>query len=261
MDLKRGVEPFPAGSLVLSVLKQRSWDQYIPFLAKVTEKSGAFYYDQDPWEAYYSGASSPGVYRKLASMVPVRSFLVTSRWWANYIAKTDNLPTKFVRMGMLPKLCNRGPIYEKRPVEIGFQGSLHDQRTEFFQRMTKLGIDTQFLPSVPYKKFLKSVQDIRIFLHRSVLPDGSPFNGLWAKEIEVAARGTFAIRNWDEDADAYGIDEIPTVFPFEDESDVPDIIEKIRSMSAQDRNSRIDFAVSKIKERDDWQTVADAILY
>lgn len=254
-----GIAPFEPGDLVLSLLKQRNWKRMIPFLAKATEKSGAFYYDQDPWEAYFSQASTPGAYTLLAETANVRSFLVTSQWWADHISATDGLPVKFVRMGILPALCSRGPAYERRPIEIGFQGTLHANRAAFFDRMRAIGIETVFRPSVPYRRFLKSVQDIRIFLHHELLPDGSPFNGIWIKEVEVASRGTFAIRNRDDDASAYDLEELPTVFTFGEEAEVPGIIEQIRSMNASERNSRIAHSVDRIRQRNDWASVSNAL--
>lgn len=255
-----GIAPFQAGDLVLSLLKQRNWKRMIPFLAKVTEKSGAFYYDQDPWEAYFSQASTPGAYTLLAETANVRSFLVTSRWWTEHIAARDKLPIKFVRMGILPTLCSYGPPYESRSIEVGFQGTLHANRAAFFDRMQAIGIETAFRSSVPYKKFLRSIQDFRIFLHHELLPDGSPFNGIWIKEVEVASRGLFAIRNRDEDVSAYGLEELPTVFTFGEESEVPEIVDRIRAMPDSERNTRIAHSVDRIRERDDWASVAAALI-
>lgn len=255
-----GIPPFNSDDLVLSLLRQRNWQRMIPFLAKATEKSGAFYYDQDPWEAYFSQASSPGAYTQLVETCHVRAFLVTSRWWADYITKKDGLHVKFVRMGILPDFCSRGAAYESRPIEVGFQGTLHANRAAFFERMRAVGVDTAFRGSVPYRKFLRSIQDFRIFLHHELLPDGSPFNGLWIKEVEVASRGLFAIRNWDGDVASYALDELPTVFTFDDETEVPVIVDRIRSMPESERNSRIAHAVDRIRLRNDWNTVADAML-
>ena len=255
-----GIPPFKSGDLALSLLKQRTWERTIPFLAKVTERCSMFYYDQDPWEAYYSQASSPGIYAKLARATNVRSFLVTSKWWRDYIAETDGLPIKFVRMGMLQNMCDAGPRFEKRPIEIGFQGTLHRNRKRFFDRMSGLGIDVTFRPSVPYRKFLTAVQDIQIFLHHEALPDGSPMNGIWIKEVESAARGLFSIRNFDPDYDAYDMQDILTVYAFRQETEVPDIIETIRSLPENQRNEMIRESVSEIKRRNDWNSVADALI-
>lgn len=254
-----GISPYQAGDLVFCLLKQRNWHKLTPFLARAVEHSGVFIYDQDPWEAYFSQASSPGAYRKLANFVNVRSFLVTSGWWAQHIAKRDKLPVKFVRMGMLPRLCNVGPAYEQRPIEIGFQGTLHPSRSAFFERMRRNGISVQFRESQPYADFLRSIQDFRIFLHSEALPDGTPVNGIWIKDIEASARGLFSIRNEDEDVESYALSEIPTIFTFRNENEIPTILDRISDMSASERNSRIFHAVNRIRDRDDWNTVVEAI--
>lgn len=259
LKLLDGVTPCEPGDLVLSLLKQRTWERTIPFLAKVTEKSGAFFYDQDPWEAYYSQASSPGIYAKLARSTNVRAFLITSKWWRDHITKTDGLPIQFVRMGMLPSMCDAGPPFAKRPIEIGFQGTLHRNREQFFDRMNGLGVDVTFRPSVPYRKFLTTVQNIQIFLHHEALPDGSPINGIWIKEVESAARGLFSIRNFDSDYDAYNMRDIPTVYTFRQEAEVPGIIDTIRSLPENRRNDMIRESVNEIKRRNDWNSVADAL--
>jgi hypothetical protein len=259
-----GRKRFKTDDLVLSVLKLRSWQKLIPCLARAVEKSGIHFYDQDPWDAYHDYASAPGAYKEVASSMNVKSFLVTSLWWANYIKDTDNLPVKFVRMGILPRLCDVGLAYEKRPIEVGFQGTLHKHRKDFYDRMDQLGVKTEFVPSVPYGEFLKTIQNIQIYLHderRHV-----PMNGLecghwiWVKEVEAAARGCFSIRNYDEEANAYGIDELPTILPFKDEAEVPSIIEYIRSLSLAEKNERMRTSVEAVKTRNDWMTVINALL-
>lgn len=252
------------GELALTVLKQRTWKRLIPFLAKYSEKSGLYFYDQDPWEAYHDEASSPGVYPLVASLVNVRTFLVTSGWWADYIAGTDRLPAKFVRMGILPRLCDRGKPYAARPYEVGFQGTVHGHRKAFFDRMRARGLQVACLEKQPFEKFLGTVQDIGVFLcddSQSFTFDGisNSFHGLWGTCLTVAARGCFVVRNYDLGMAHYGMGELPTVFAFRTEEEVPDIIEKIRSMSESERNQRISTAVSRIRERHDWMTVVRAL--
>jgi hypothetical protein len=255
---------FGPGDKVLCLLKQRGWERALPALQRVAARADLYMYDQDPWEAYHDHASSPGIYSKLAASVRIRAFLVTSGWWADYIAKTDRLPVRFVRMSLLPEWCNAGPDYLDRPHEVGFQGTVHAHRRQFFDRIKELGHDVALLPSVPYRKFLKTVQSIRIFLHderADVCVNGRvSLNGIWVKEVEVAARGCFAIRNIDDDFGAYGFDEIPTVFAFRNEADVPGIVERIRAMQSSERQERIVQAVDAIRKRNDWMTIVHAIL-
>lgn len=254
---------FGLGDKILCLLKQRGWERALPALQRISARADLYMYDQDPWEAYHDHASSPGIYRKLAEAARVRAFLVTSGWWADYVAKTDQLPVRFVRMSLLPEWCDVGSDYLDRPYEVGFQGTVHPHRREFFDAMKNLGIDTVLLPPKPYKAFLETVQSIRIFLHdehSDVCIGGKlSYNGIWVKEIEVAARGCFAIRNLDEDFGSYGFHEIPTVFAFRDKAEVPAIVDEIRAMPVRERQERIVQAVGAIRDRNDWMTVVDAI--
>jgi hypothetical protein len=164
---------------------------------------------------------------------------------------------------LLPEWCNAGPDYLDRPHEVGFQGTVHAHRRQFFDRMKGLGLEVALLPPTSYRKFLKTVQSVRIFLHdeRADVCIGGKlaYNGIWVKEIEVAARGCFAIRNVDEDFGSYGFDEIPTVFAYHEETEVPGIVEGIRAMPEGERQERIANAVDAIRRRNDWMTVVNVI--
>lgn len=255
---------FGSGELVLSLLRQRSWRSALPTLARATERSGIVFYDQDPWEAYHQHASSPGVYSAVNNTLKVRKFLVTSRWWADYIHERDGLLTGFVRMGVVPEMCGVGPFYAQRPIEVGFQGKLHAHRKVFFDRMDNLGVNVVFRPSKPYAEFLKELQDVRIYLHDErcglLLDDGKPLaQWLWVKESEAVARGCFTIRDYEDESLAYGMDELPTVMPFRQESDIPTIIDSIRAMPERERQERINTSVEAMRQRNDWMTVVRAL--
>ena len=60
---------------------------------------------------------------------------------------------------------------------------------------------------------------LKIFFHdESEIPwicDGKEIarsTGMWIKSIEVAARGTFCIRNFHEEGEAYNLSEIPFTY-------------------------------------------------
>lgn len=252
------------GVLALSLLRQRSWRRVIPFLARYADRCGIYLYDQDPWEAYHDKASSPGTFAGVASMVNVRAYLITSDWWARYIRETDNVPVKFVRMGILPRLCDIGKPFGDRSHEVGFQGTVHGHRREFFDRMKARGVDVACLERRPFLEFLETIQDVGIFLYddsAAITMGGKPasFHGLWGKCLTVAGRGCYVIRNHDLSYGPYQIDELPTVFTFENEEEVPAIVEKIRAMSEQERNDAIVTTVNRIKERNDWMSVVRAL--
>lgn len=259
-ELRDGDYAQPEGP-ALSLLKQRAWRRNIPFIAKYAEKADLYVYDQDPWEAYHDKASSPGVYEILADLVPLKQFLVTSGVWADYI-REKGLPATFVRMGVLSRNCDTGP--SERPIELGFQGTLHPHRKRFFERLSGQGLNVVCRPSMPYREFLKSVQDIEIFVHdekTDIHINGEPFqHGLWIKDIEVAARGCFAIRNRDLDVGSYAIEELPAIRVYNDESEIPSIIAEIRGLPKNRKREIIRHTVNEIRRRNDWQTVVDSLL-
>lgn len=264
-DLRSGDYRQPGdNTLVLSVLPLRCWRNLIPFMARYAEKAQLFLYDQDPWEAYHDKGCCRGVYPLAAELLSAKAFLVTSKWWADYIAQHDGLPTRFVRMGALAANCDVGPPFSERPYPVGFQGAVHPHRQAFFDRMAARGIEATLLERLPFTRFLKTVQQIGIFLYddnNAITVDGRPtsFHGLWGKCLTVAARGCFVIRNDDESREPYGINELPTVFPYRDEAEVPELVARIRDMTESERVSRVADTVDRIKQRNDWKTVVDQI--
>jgi hypothetical protein len=249
---------------VLSLLKQRSWGQALQHLRSFLNGSPIVFYDQDPWEAYHDHASSPGIYVKVNSDLNVARFLVTSNFWANHIASCDSLPVQFVRMGILPSWCESGPAFEDRSIRVGFQGTIHQHRKAFFGRMERIGVPVTVRPPAPYRNYLKEIQNFQIVLHNeasSIAMDGIPcdINGLWVKEVEVAARGCFAVRNTDKDIDAYDIAGLPTVFTFNDELEVPAIINEIFALSPRQHRQMVEESIAAIRQRNDWMTVVAAL--
>ena len=264
-DLRAGNYSQPGEhDLVLSVLPLRYWRNLIPFLARYAENAQLLLYDQDPWEAYHDKACCPGIYPLASDLLPVKAFLITSKWWADYIAQRDGLPTRFVRMGAVAANCDAGPPFSQRPYPVGFQGIVHPHRRAFFERLAAQGVESTLLERQPFTTFLKTVQQIGIFLYddnNAITVDGMPtsFHGLWGKCLTVAARGCFVIRNDDESRGPYGIDELPTVFPYSDEAEIPGLVARIRNMTESERNSRRADAVERIKQRNDWKTVVEQI--
>ena len=249
---------------VFSVLQARTWARLLPDLERYLNGAPIVFYDQDPWEAYHDNAAAPGVYKLVHGVLNIKRFLVTSSHWANHIRQEDGLPAEFVRMSILPEYCNAGRDFSLRRYPVAFQGSLHAHRKAFFERMARMGVSLDTLPPVSYKQFLTTIQDIGIFLHdesNSIEINGQKcnLNGIWIKEIEVAARGCFAIRNSDLDMDAYGISELPVIRPFTEEAEVPGIINDILSLSEAQRNAMRREAVETIRRRNDWMTVVDAL--
>ena len=248
-----------AYDVVLSVLKLRTFVTSLDLLKRFLRGRAIYVYDQDAWQAYMDDSPQRGAYEAIARALNVKKLLLTSHWWTEFV-KAKKLPAVFVRMGMLPELCDAGPDWDRRPIRLGFQGTLHPHRKSFFSDLKKLGIDVAFLPSGPYPAYLENLHTMGIFVHTEDAPwrvDGSfvARNALWIKETEVAARGTFAIRDHEDEAEAYAISELPTVMTFRSVAEVPDIIARIAAMPATERRERMLTSAETMRRRNDWMTV------
>jgi hypothetical protein len=248
---------------VLSLLRLRTLHANLPRIRKVLGGAPMFVYDQDVWQSFMDGSPWKGAYGHILSELNVESFLVTSRWWRDFVA-AKGLPVRFVRMGMLPRYCDPGPDWDARPSEVAFQGTVHPHRRAFFDELARLGLEVELFPSAPYQAFLANLHAMRVFVHTEDQPwqvDGVSLrrNALWIKETEAAARGTFSIRDHEDEADAYGIAELPTILTYREVREVPGIVASLRGMPARERRDRMVAAAEAMKRRDDWTTVVDAI--
>jgi hypothetical protein len=248
---------------VLSVLRLRTLVRMAGSLARLLGDRALYVYDQDVWQAFMDDSPYKGAYRQLAEQLSIAAFLVTSRWWHDFVV-ARGLPAKFVRMGMLPEYCDAGPAWEDRPIRLGFQGRLHPHRRAFYAQLAKAGLEVETLPPAPYAAYLENLHRMRIYIHTEDVPwcvDGRMLrrNALWIKETEVAARGTFVLRDAEEESEAYGISELPTIMPFPSREAVPDIVARIEAMDPQERRDRMVASAETMRRRDDWMTVARAI--
>lgn len=111
---------------------------------------------------------------------------------------------------------------------------------------------------------MKTVQNIKVFVYNensaiSINGKKKSINGLWGKCLTVAGRGCFVLRNYDESADAYGINELPSVFTFTNEKEIPNIIEKIKSLSSIEMDSLRSQTVKTLIKRNDWLSIIKEI--
>ncbi|GAB4392145.1 MAG: hypothetical protein Tsb005_04890 [Gammaproteobacteria bacterium] len=248
---------------ILSVLRQRTLLALRNQIKVLLQGFPVSVYDQDPWQGFMDDSPYKNSYFRIADCLNINNFLVTSNWWSEYLAK-QGFSTRFVRMGMLPKYCKLGNPWERRGINLGFQGSLHTHRKQFFDELTKWGITVSFFTSAKYKNFLKNLNNIQIYIHTEQAPwkidnQWYPRNALWIKDIEAAARGCFAIRDYEEESIAYDIDKIPTIFTYREIKEVPDIIHYINSLDTLTKNQMIKQSVEHIKQRADWETVVHAL--
>jgi len=251
--------------LVVSCLKQRTLARASSDLRVPLGSVPVVAYDQDPWEAFRDGSPYKGAYQSIASYLNIKAFAVTTKWWADYIAK-QGMPSMFVRMWMLPEYCTSTPWFDSRPINIGFIGSLHPYRKKLFNQLEKLGTSVTVLSGgLNYVGYLTSLSQMQCFIHSEDAPitiNDELHNlnvGLWIKDVEAASRGCFSIRNRGSDSNTY-LDGIRTVLLYDDPAEVPELLRYIQKMNAVDRQCLINETVEYIKGADRWQETANALV-
>jgi hypothetical protein len=259
---------FSSADAILSTLKLRTIDREATRIKSIIGSLPIFVYDQDPWEAFVDGASFHGAYQKISKHLNVKSFLNTSDSWVEYV-KSRGFPSKLVRMWVLPRYCDEGIEWSQRPIDVGFMGTLHQYRKNFFDQLrVDFGIKVQVSPPGDYQAWLDSLSKTKFFIHneddKNWSINGEPIernNCCWAKEIEVAARGCFVLRKWDPECQTYYSDKIPTILTFNDLKEIPKLINKIEddlSVSSLASKQGVDFIRSRPAWQDLYQELANA---
>ena len=258
---------------IICCLKQRTLFREVDKIAELIGRTPVVIYDQDPWQAFMDDSPFKGTYELACSKLNVKSIAVTTELWADFL-KARGLPSKFVNMWVSPTYCDPGPSYEDRSIVAGFIGSMHPYRKTLFDRLDDLGVqvNVQAGNTLGYDRYLKALQNIRIFVHSEDGPlvvDGGPMNlkdGLWVKDIEAASQGCFSIRNSGAGYMSYleGLPQDSTgqrlVRTYEDPDEVPGIIEGIQKMDPVERQTLIEMTVEYIKQADMWHETATALL-
>ena len=251
---------------VLSTLRQRVLFNNIALITKVVGDTPLKVYDQDPWQNYIDNSPTNGCYSLLQNNFKLSNIFVTSNYWANYISKTDSMPSIFVKMGMLPKLCRIGATQVKRGKSVEFKGSLHSHREQAFSIMRKNGqvvrVNSEILK---YSKYLKYLQNLAIFVHDESgewICRGEKISrgtGMWVKDIEVASQGCFSIRNHNEESKTYSIENIPLIKFYNNPKEVKNIVDEIFSLSEKQFNEIQTSSVQYITANDNWSETANKI--
>lgn len=246
---------------VLSTLKLRTLVRELDRIKNSLAKVSLLIYEQDPWEAFIDTGGYRGAYQRIFANLQVTSFLTTSQHWSKHIRQLG-MPSSFIKMWMLSKYCDYQP-WSSRPIKLGFMGTLHPYRARFFERLKLAGIDVDVRPSSSYADWLTMLSQTQFFIHNedenvwSI--DGSPIikNCCWAKEIEVASRGCFAIRQWEPECEAYHVSQIPSIVTYINEVEIPSLIQRISSDPATDDHSNE--GVKFIKSQDAWSDLFQAL--
>jgi hypothetical protein len=249
----------------VSVLRLRSLNRSISQLNILLKNGPLRIYDQDPWESYIDSSPIKGVYKRLAAGLLIEKVFVTAPWWAKRLAK-EGIPAEFIRMGISPRWCDLGPPMRDRRVAVGFRGALHAHRQVIFQKLQGMGIDVE-IPAgrLSYADYMKYLHGLKVFAHDESAPwicDGQEISrstGMWVKSIETAARGTFCVRNFHEEGEAYAIRDIPLIQCYRDPLEAPDIIRKIIAMPEKESRDTQAQSVEVIRSRNDWIQAAYAL--
>jgi hypothetical protein len=249
---------------IISALKLRTLSANIEQISYVAGLKKQFViYDQDPWESYKKNGMWSGSYEKISEHVNVKFFAITTKWWADYV-KQKGHNTKFVSMWMLPEYCSAELPYDNRKIELGFAGSIHGYRKQFFESIKHLNVYVE-QSSKPYGEYLKLLSTMKMFVHAEdceiELSDGgiaNLSNGLWVKDVEAAARGCFSIRNFKEGFEDFSC--IPSIKTYKNLDDLEHVINDIRMTSSKGRQVIIDAALEVIRSQDRWQETANTLL-
>lgn len=251
--------------MAVSCLKQRTLVKVASGLQTALDKLPIVVYDQDPWEAFRDGSPYKGAYRSISTFLNVKSFAVTTKWWADYITR-QGLPSSFVRMWVLPEYCSREPAFDSRSVPVGFIGAPHPYRRELFDRLEELGTNVIVQGGgLNYAGYLEALSRLQCFIHSEDAPVvmGSTTTnlnvGLWIKDVEAASRGCFSIRNRGMGSETY-LDGIKTVMLYDDPTEVPSLLDRIQRMDPEERQSLIDGTVEYIKTADRWLETANSLV-
>lgn len=251
----------------LSTLRQRVLFENISLISKIIGDTPLRVYDQDPWENYIDGSPTNGCYSVLKNNFQISNIFVTSNYWSNYIHEVDEVESTFVKMGMLPKLCNLGKPKAIRNKSVEFKGSLHPHRKLAFNRMRESGQVIKInLDKLNYPSYLEYLQNLSIFVH-----DESGFwicngkeiprsTGMWVKDIEIASQGCFSIRNFHEEYLTYSIDSIPLVRFYKDPNEVKEIVENIFSLSDEQYENEQNTSVQYISKNNNWRETTKKLL-
>lgn len=256
----------PVPDLVVSRLRQRTLDRVRGDIRRWCGRTPVVVYDQDPWYALADDSPGKGTYERIAADLNVLTFAVTTEAWAD-LMRQQGLPTKFVRMGMLPEYCENVVRWEDRPVKLGFIGSVYPRRRQLFDRLGELGVNVNVRAGnvLPYPGYLRALSDIGIFIHNEgsqVIACGKVMDyadALWVKDLEAVARGCFSIRNSGHGSAAY-YEGLKSALTFDSPDEVPGILARIDAMDPWERQAQLDADVEHLRQSNVWMATARTLV-
>ena len=252
-------------SHVVSCLKMRTVHRSIGALNSYLSNCPLVMYEQDPWHGYMDGSPYNGIFALIGQQLNLSFVAVTTRWWAEYM-EAHSVSARFVKMWMLPQYCDRGPPLIDRHIELGFIGSMHPHRRKLIDLLDDAGMPVNASGGYDYRGYLNALHRIKVYVHSEDCPftiAGAPHNlndGLWAREIEVGARGCISIRNWGVEHSSYVNDQVKNTFLYQRPEDVPGIIKTISQMDPIELQERINSTVEYIRDSDEWSRTAEILI-
>lgn len=255
-DVIRGAWRPAHEDVVFSTLRLRVLDARKQSVSIVLHGHPLIVYDQDPWESYIDQGHCRGAYERIASVINVRSFVNTSKWWAEFVSRQGH-NTEFVKMWVKPEYCSCEPVWSKRPVAIGYKGCPRSDRLAAIATLHKLGVDVRVdtVPE-PYDVFLSKLSQMRVFFHEESR-DSWTISGThirrecgWAKDVEIVARGCIALRQHEQESVAY-VSDLPAVITYEDINDVPKIVAELER-DPMHTDEICTLSVQRVKAQEPW---------
>lgn len=259
----------PDGALTLVRLKLRTFANNLAHLEPILKNTRLFVYEQDTWENFLVDSPYFGSYKKICSMLPVVSFLNMSHWWSDMVRSVD-MPSNFVQVWMLPGYCTEPTPWSQRAHDVVFCGTLYPHRVVFFDKLRAAGVNVEIVPSgKDYLSYLNLLSSSKIAIRSEMINwkidiGTGPFtvnypNAQWQRDIECAARGCVSMRELDNEAGLWNIDEIPSIMPFRDLESAVTNVRKVLESPAEKMDELVKKSVSVVKRRPGWQTVPDVI--
>lgn len=249
---------------VLLCLKLRTLNRELMRLSQRLGDRPVYIYEQDPWECFGDDASCPGSYERACQTLNVQSFLTPSKWWSDYI-NSKGIPSKFVKMWVLPEYCSERTPSARRMIELGFMGQVHPWRKIGLNALRSLGQEVSILSTESsYLSYLQKVGTMVAFLHDEpphFKLNGSviPCNSMWGKEVEIISQGTFCFRNREEEANAYGLRNNPLLLEYDTYEELVGRLRTTLALSHEERDELIRQGVNMIREDTGWKTVIQAM--
>jgi len=247
----------------ISFLKLRNIDRNIPLLKDYLENKPISVYEEDPWESFVDNSQWKGSYQRIYSELNVKTYLNTTSFWSEH-ANSKGIPSKFIRASMLPEYSVHTK-WEDKDINLGFCGSVHPWRREFFNFLETKGLKVKILPMTNYQDFLKTLSRIKIFLFCEKINwtvDGEkfPVNAKWIRCIEACSRGCISLREFETESYKHASKEdVPAKLAYQNFDDAVYIINEILCKPNDYMNLITESSVDYIKNNLNWSDIITAI--